>query len=278
MGQAIGQDRLQFARQVARQGVAHLDRRRQFLGAVLEHVGQVLPGVLVTAEEQGHLVAIAQRHHARREQPGALVGIVSFALGRGQDLRAALPHQLQDLDGGVIVVQHLPLGRLPDQFLEGRGQVLRDRTDDVPLGRGRQRNLQVPLQVFEAIEGEPAAIFEEADHAAGRGIILLTPYFFRCRSREHLAAQVATQLVQLIDVRRQRRLPDDPHHHAGSLVVDRALAAGGTGITGLERRMPHVDPRAALVSVSAIAPWPGAAGSPSFLSLAASAAVSFAVD
>ncbi len=151
-------------------------------------------------------------------------------------------------------MQHLALGRLPDQLLEGRGQVFRDRTDDVPLGRGWQRNLQVPLQAFEAIEGKPAAIFEEADHAAGRGIILLTPCFSRCGSREHLAAQVATQLVQLIDVRRQRRLPDDPHHHAGPLVVDRAIAAGGTGIAGLERRMPHVDPRGALVSVGAVAP------------------------
>ena len=33
---------------------------------------------------------------------------------------AALAHQLQDLDRRVVVVQHVALCRLPDQFLEGR--------------------------------------------------------------------------------------------------------------------------------------------------------------
>ena len=39
-----------------------------------------------------------------------------------------------------------PLGRLPDQFLEGRLELLGLALDDVPLGRGRQGNAQVPLQ------------------------------------------------------------------------------------------------------------------------------------
>ena len=53
---------------------------------------------------------------------------------------------------------------------------------------------------------------------------------------KHLAAQVAAQLLQLVNRRRQRRLPGDPHQHARGLVVDGALTAGGTRVAGLERR------------------------------------------
>ncbi|HEY7309258.1 MAG TPA: hypothetical protein VH643_07885 [Gemmataceae bacterium] len=152
MRQAMGQDRLQLARQVARQGIAHLDRRRQFRGAELEHRGQVLAGVPAAAEEQGYPPTVAQRHHPRGEQAAPFVGIGSFSLGTGHSLLAAAPPQLQDLDRGVIVVQHLALGRLPEQLLEGGSQARRHRLHDVPLGRGRQRNPQMPLQAFQAIE------------------------------------------------------------------------------------------------------------------------------
>jgi len=70
--------------------------------------------VPAAAEEQGHPPAVAQRHHARREQAAPPVGIVFLSLGIGQGLFPAACHQFQDLDRGVVVVQHLPLGRLPD--------------------------------------------------------------------------------------------------------------------------------------------------------------------
>ena len=141
MGQAVRQDRLQLARQVARQGVAHLDRRRQLLGAVLEDLGQVLARVPAAAEEQRDPVAVAQGDHARGEQTLALVG-VALSIGIGQGLLpAAFAHQFQDLDRRVVVVQHLPLRRLPDQLVKRRSEVRRHRLHDVPLRRGRQRNL-----------------------------------------------------------------------------------------------------------------------------------------
>ncbi len=165
-----------------------------------------------------------------------------------------LSHQLQDLDRGVIVVQHVALGRLPDQLVEGRSEVGRDCRHDVPLGRGRQRNPQIPLQAFEAVERQSAAVFQKPDHGAGRGIVLLAARFFRRGGGEYFAAQVATQFLQPVNLRRHRRLPADPHHHARSLVVDGALTAGGTGVAGRERRMRHVNPRGATVSVGAVAP------------------------
>jgi hypothetical protein len=108
--------------------------------AALEHLGKVLARVPAAAEEQGPPPTLAQRHHARREQAAPFVGIASFSLGTGRGLLAAVSHQLQDLDRGVIVMQHLPLGRLPDQLLKGWGQVRSDRSHDVPLGRSRQGN------------------------------------------------------------------------------------------------------------------------------------------
>ena len=153
----------------------------------------------------------------------------------------AFAHQLQDLDRGVVVVQHLALRRLPDQLVERRSEVRRDRLHDVPLGRGRQRNAQVPLQAIEAVERQPAAVLQQPDHAAGRGVVLPSAGLGGRGRGEDLAAQVAAQLLQLVDRRRQRRLPGDPHQHARGLLVDGALTAGGTGVargaaTGAERR------------------------------------------
>ena len=96
MGQAVRQDRPQLARQVARQGVAHLDRRRQLLGAVLEDLGQVLARVPAAAEEQRDPVAVAQRDHARGVQAPAPVGSLALrGIGPGL-LPGSFPHQLQD--------------------------------------------------------------------------------------------------------------------------------------------------------------------------------------
>ena len=53
MRQAVADDRLQFARHVATQGIAHLDRRRQLRCAHGQHVLEVLAGVFASAEEQG---------------------------------------------------------------------------------------------------------------------------------------------------------------------------------------------------------------------------------
>jgi len=80
-------------------------------------------------------VTVAQRHHARSEQAGTLLGVVCFscAVARG-GLPVSLSHQRQDLDRGVIVVHHLALRRLPDELRKGRSDVPCHRLDDVPLG------------------------------------------------------------------------------------------------------------------------------------------------
>ena len=95
------QDRPQLAREVARQRIAHLDRRRQLLGAMLEDPGQVLARVPAAAEEQGDPVVVAQGDHAGGVQTPALLGVGRVGRGIGQRLLpGALAHQLQDLDRG----------------------------------------------------------------------------------------------------------------------------------------------------------------------------------
>ena len=146
-----------------------------------------------------------KRDHARGVQAPPLVGVARVARGTGQGLLpGSFSHQLQDLDRGVIVVQHLALRRLPDQLIERRSEARRHRLHDVPLGRGRQRDAQVPLQAIEAVERQSAAVLQEPDHAAGRGVVLPVAGPLGRRCGEDLAAQVAAQLLQLVDLRRQR--------------------------------------------------------------------------
>jgi hypothetical protein len=207
--------------------------------------------VPAAAEEQRDLVAVAQSDHAGGVQAAAPVGVDRGA-GQGR-LPGSFSHQLEDLDRGVIVVQHVPLRRLPDQLRERRSEVQRDGLHDVPLGRGRQRDSQVPLQAFEAVERQSAAVLQQPDHAAGRGIVLrLAGLLGRIRG-EDPAAQMAAQLLQPVDLRRQRRLPGDPHEHARGLLVDGPLAAGGTRVAGGERWVRNVDPRGTPVSLGAVA-------------------------
>src|SRR5512135_2410217 len=95
---------------MARQGITHLDRWWELPGAVLEHLGRALARVAAAAEERGHTVTVAQGDHAGCVQATAIVGRARITLGiDGSTWPAALAHQLQNLDRGVIVVQHVAL-------------------------------------------------------------------------------------------------------------------------------------------------------------------------
>ena len=71
--------------------------------------------------------------------PG-IVGGILFGLLVERRRLGTLAHQFQNLDGRVVVVNHVALGRLPDQLLEDRFGVFGLGVNDVPLGRGRQGN------------------------------------------------------------------------------------------------------------------------------------------
>jgi hypothetical protein len=72
-----------------------------------------------------------------------------------------------DAQGGVIVGEQRPLGRLLGQFLKRGGEAGRRRGDQVPLGGGRQADGQGLLQARDAMERQPTAVLEQRDHGCG---------------------------------------------------------------------------------------------------------------
>ena len=157
VGQAVGHDGFEFGRHIARQRVAHLNRWVQGRRTLGQDVAQVLPGVLASAEEQCDPVPLMHRHDARGEYAGTLplttAGSVFHARLRQRRSLGALAHQLQNLDCRIIVVQHIPLSGLPNQLMVSRLDLFGLGVDNVPLGRGRQGDAEIPLQALQAVEG-----------------------------------------------------------------------------------------------------------------------------
>ena len=72
MGQALRQDRVELARDVARQAIAHLDRRGKISISACEHRGKILPGMTHAGEEQRDLMSGVSCDDAGGEDAGAL--------------------------------------------------------------------------------------------------------------------------------------------------------------------------------------------------------------
>ena len=89
--------RLELRAEIARERVAHLDRRVAGWLPLAEHVGQVLARVLPAGEVEGHRMILDIGHDIGGE--GALA--LGIHLGGG---RAAGPPQVQDAHVGVIMV------------------------------------------------------------------------------------------------------------------------------------------------------------------------------
>ena len=96
IGDAIGNDRFQLLRQIARQAVTLLNRRMEFVGAMAQDIAQVFASVLSTAEEHRNAMCIARCDNARGEHVGSFF-VVRLA-------RSIFLHQLEDLDGRVDIV------------------------------------------------------------------------------------------------------------------------------------------------------------------------------
>ena len=134
VGQAVGHDRLEFfgVRQIARQGITHLDGPVQLGRSLLQHRGQVLPGMAVPGEEQGDPMPVEDRHDARGEHARALGAAPQPVGSPGGPLRA------RTFMRRIVIVEDLALGRLADHLVEDRLDLVGTVLDDLPLRRGRQ--------------------------------------------------------------------------------------------------------------------------------------------
>jgi hypothetical protein len=199
-----------------------LNDGRQIGGALFQHLGQILAGVLASGEIQRDPARLDDPHQPAGEHSGPLRG----------DIR--IPVQRQHAHGSVVVVHHFGLRRLALEFLQRwleRGRGLRH---DLALCRRWQRDSEVRFQTFRPIPRDAAAVAQQGDHGGSRFVVLFLAGLGRSLGGVHVPAQITSQLFQLIDGRGQRRLPFDPHQHAGfALRIDLAAALIRTRVSRL---------------------------------------------
>jgi len=225
---------------IACQGVGHLDRRRGVLAPV-EDRRKVLPGMAGPGLEQRDGAIHRLRHHPGGKDPGTL-----WLGPRGQRLGTRRGGEFQDAHGGVIVVEHRPLGRLLGELCKRRGEAGRRLRDHVPLGGRRQRDGQGLLQARDAMKRQAAAVLEQGDHGRGARIVFGRAHARRGRGGEHRPAQPTAQPLQRIDLRLQGRDPGDAHQERGllALPIQSPVAARlGAGVAVLEGGVGDGDTR-----------------------------------
>jgi hypothetical protein len=118
-----------------------------------------------------------------------------------------IPVQRQHAHGRIVVVHYFPLRRLARQFLQCGLQDDCGFRYDLALRRHRQRDAQTLFQALQPVPRNSAPVPQQGDHARRRLIVLLLAHAFRRRGRKHIPAQIAPQLLQLIDGRGDGRLP-----------------------------------------------------------------------
>ena len=207
------------------------------------------------------MTVASRRHDPRRKDAGAggRHGVIRDPSGYRRWGRL---EQTEHRHRGVVVVDHLAICGLADQFGVHRPDLRGQVRHDPPLRGRRQRHPHLRLQAFEPKKRDPTAVFEQRDHCAGAGVVLLGPHARRRRRREDRATQVAAEFLQCVHGRAEGRLADEAHEHRWlAYHIDLAPVACGTGIPRVERRMRNPDPRGAGVRRGPMAPMPATATS-----------------
>ena len=238
VGDAAGEERVEVARGVGGECVAHLDRGREVGRAVGQDVGEIFARVLAAGEEQGDAVAVAGGDDSGGEHAGPRVGRL---VGGGR--APLLGGEREDLHRGVVVVDDLALGRLPQQLVPGGHERRQGVAHELPLRGGRQRNPHRPLQGLDTMKRQTTAVLEQADHRRGRRVVLCVAHAGGRRGGEDLAAQVAPPAVARVDGGAQRGHPGDPHQHRGLRQrIDLALGAPGAAVAAVQRGVGNRHP------------------------------------
>ena len=107
MSEAIGQKGLNVFGHIAARGITHLDRWAQPRGPLLEQGSQILPGMFGTGKKESHAALPCHGKDPCGET----------AFSRSLIPRLDFLEVREDLHEGVIMVEEVALGGLPDQFV-----------------------------------------------------------------------------------------------------------------------------------------------------------------
>ncbi len=227
MDEAVSENRGELLAGVAREGVAHLDRRRQVLVPLAQQRGQVFPGVPPARKKQRHHVP----RHVGQETRGE--GALALGVDRVGGV-AARSAQFQDAHGGVVIVNQGGVGGQGDQRGENELDHLGQRRHQLPLGRLGQGHAQIPLEAGQPVVRHPGAVAQLGDrHTHARRVFFLTG-LRRHRRGEHLATGVAAEPLHPVARGRNRgRALDAQDDRLGLLGPHGAL---GTERTAAARR------------------------------------------
>ena len=213
MRQTFGNNRHEGGDEVARQRVAHLDRRGQLAGALRQEVGQVQPGVLVAGEVQRHLAPLRQDGDQGRGVDRLGLGGLPGGLEPG-----TFGPEREDLRRGVVEMNERGLCGLAEQLVADRARGRHGIGDDLPLRGIGQRHVQAGLQTFEAVQRHAVAVTQEGEHAGATVVVFGGG---SCRPRAWGAVRVASH-------RRQRSRPSSKIEAAsGGWPITLTMVLGG---------------------------------------------------
>ena len=159
--------------------------------------------MFAAGEEQRDFTALARGYNACCENTGTSREV--FVLND-----PVVFQKLQDLHRRIVVVKHLAIGSLTDQFIEDRLNPLGGIQDHFPLSRCRQRDSQIGLQSLHPVERKPVAVLEYGHHRAGCGIVLFLAHGFGGFGSKDFTTGVTAELLPIVDVGMNGSLAHDP--------------------------------------------------------------------
>ena len=127
MDEATGHEGPVDALDVVGEAITHLDRLREAYGPPGKDIGQVLSRVLVAGEVEGDGVVGGLGDDSRRVDADSLTIRFPFLINLLEGREIQNPHRR------IVVVQEVGLGRLADQLLVGRFQLVRGVVGQLPL-------------------------------------------------------------------------------------------------------------------------------------------------
>ena len=111
------------------------------------------------------------------------------------------------------------------------------------------------FQLFQAIKRHAAAVLEQRDHGSGGFVVFFGPHSFGFWCREHFAAQIAAQTIQLVHRGGQRRLTDNANQRSRFFLwIDFSLFAARAVIARVQCGMRYRNFLGAGIGGSSVAP------------------------